>query len=463
MQQGQQNFQNGKFAEASQFFSKATQIDPKKIEGWINLGIAQAETGNLENARSSLDRATSLNPDSMMAQMSLGDIHRLLGNWREAVASYAVAVSLQRTPITLNKLASAIRSMGKPEDSEALYEEALRLDRNFTLSIVNLAMVQAELHNYDEAKRQFPALKKLALSPALRQEVNSTDIALNQYYRVQPFLEAAVKEKNFEPLYKALSGIPKESLQVDNEALDLLHRHADSARDLPLSTETESLHLPEDWPLMEAYFTLPLKETVDEYCEIKEKLITEPNVTGDLQRLKDMEETIRAARLAQIEQHNPIKTEMYLRYWHALAMKNAAKVAPGHFKVTRNTVGSKNSPLSRTQPHLVTGTLRYFLNEIYIKLPPGLPRGLVAMLAIYNIHPFYDGNTRIAHTLLNRELEWAGQMPILISRNLGINEQHGHAFRKARISGGDISSFIPAINQAQEFTKDFIAKVNRKG
>ena len=144
-------------------------------------------------------------------------------------------------------------------------------------------------------------------------------------------------------------------------------------------------------------------------------------------------------------------------------MKSAAKVVPGHFKITQNMIRSKNSPLSRTQPHLVTGTLRYFFSEIYNKLPPGLPRGLVALLAISDIHPFDNGNGRIALTLFNRELEWAGQMPILISRDLGINKRYGPAFRKARISGGDISSFIPVINEAQEFARDFIAKVNQTG
>ena len=83
--------------------------------------------------------------------------------------------------------------------------------------------------------------------------------------------------------------------------------------------------------------------------------------------------------------------------------------APGEWKRQPNRAGGT----SFVAPELVEGTLREAWC-FYETLPPGLPRGLFAMFAASEVHPFVDGNGRVSRALLNAELSAAGQCRIVI-------------------------------------------------
>ena len=55
------------------------------------------------------------------------------------------------------------------------------------------------------------------------------------------------------------------------------------------------------------------------------------------------------------------------------------------------------------RPELVRGTLREGFRTLNT-LPPGLPRAIFAMFLISEVHPFADGNGRVARLLMNAEL-----------------------------------------------------------
>ena len=68
------------------------------------------------------------------------------------------------------------------------------------------------------------------------------------------------------------------------------------------------------------------------------------------------------------------------------------------------------------------------------------------------------GNARIAMVWLNRELEWAGLMPVLFSRDLGLKGQLGAALRQFRNNDGNIAPLQDVIYQAQQYARDFCIK-----
>ncbi len=457
MQQGSQEFKQGKLSAAVRCFDAATKSLPSRVEGWLNLGIVQVKNGAPEPGLISLEIAIGLNPGIMLAHMAVGDAHRQLLNWPEATAAYQRAVNLQRTPMSLNQLAGALRVARSATDAEKLYREALQMEPGFGLAKVNLATVQVELQKFEEARALLSDLDRRRLSRSERDEAAGTNLALDLYFHVQPGLEPLMKYGDFKPLSQVLCEVPDSMLKTDPEILDGIRRYARSASRLPLSEETSSMPLPEDWPLIEGLFMIPLVDGVAEYRQVRNNLAAETGPTGDLLESVNMDAVVRAARAAGDVLQDPITAEMHLRHWYALALNNVPNTTPGHFKMTRNMV--HKSVMEYAQPHLVTGSLRSFFSNTYKEVSPGLPRGLVAFMAIIDIHPFEDANGRLGLSLLNRELEWAGQMPVLFTRKLGFGAQLSAAIKAVRQNNGDVAELIPVIRKGQQFARDFCTEL----
>jgi hypothetical protein len=105
-----------------------------------------------------------------------------------------------------------------------------------------------------------------------------------------------------------------------------------------------------------------------------------------------------------------IKTfEETLRERHALMMAARPEVLPGEFKVKRNVAGDTTF----VEPRLVVGTLRE-AGLLMHDIDAGLPRALLAMFIISEVHPFNDGNGRLARLVMNSELSAAGEARIIV-------------------------------------------------
>ena len=80
-------------------------------------------------------------------------------------------------------------------------------------------------------------------------------------------------------------------------------------------------------------------------------------------------------------------------------------------------------------------------------------------MAIADLHVFADGNGRVAYTWLNRELEWAGLMPGLFHKKLGLEGELRKARRAVRASGGELSPMVAVITSAQLYAREFCAEL----
>ena len=89
---------------------------------------------------------------------------------------------------------------------------------------------------------------------------------------------------------------------------------------------------------------------------------------------------------------------------------------PGEFKVTRNVAGNTTF----VEPRLVVGTLReagLLLHDV----DAGLPRALLAMFIVSEVHPFNDGNGRIARAgaALVCQVQRLEQVPQALQQEVG--------------------------------------------
>jgi hypothetical protein len=82
---------------------------------------------------------------------------------------------------------------------------------------------------------------------------------------------------------------------------------------------------------------------------------------------------------------------------------------PGRFKARENRAGSTLF----VHPDLVLGTLREGFGR-YESLAPGLPRAIFILFLITDVHPFTDGNGRVARIFMNAEMTAAGAATIVV-------------------------------------------------
>ncbi len=98
-----------------------------------------------------------------------------------------------------------------------------------------------------------------------------------------------------------------------------------------------------------------------------------------------------------------------LRARHADQMKERPEVHPGEFKTTANRAGNTEF----VHPRLVRGTLVEG-SRLLPTVPEGTARAVLAMFLISEVHPFVDGNGRLARLVMNAELNVVGSCRIIV-------------------------------------------------
>ncbi|WP_181850091.1 Fic family protein [Thalassospira xiamenensis] len=98
-----------------------------------------------------------------------------------------------------------------------------------------------------------------------------------------------------------------------------------------------------------------------------------------------------------------------LRTDHASVMQGRSGKNPGVFKAKANMAGGYEF----VSPEKVAGTLKEGF-AMLSQLKGGFRRGVFAMFLISEVHPFDDGNGRVARIAMNRELSAANQARIII-------------------------------------------------
>lgn len=94
---------------------------------------------------------------------------------------------------------------------------------------------------------------------------------------------------------------------------------------------------------------------------------------------------------------------------HSLLMSARPEEQPGRFKERPNRAGSTHF----VAPDLVRGTLRQGF-DLARSLTEGFARALYYMFLVAEVHPFRDGNGRIARVFLNAALTHAGLARIIV-------------------------------------------------
>jgi Tfp pilus assembly protein PilF len=146
-------FLQGDLKGAQAAFGKVTEIVPQNPDGWVNIGRAAVQEGDMDRARTVLEKALSLSPDLARAHFFYAKVLRSDGNYdgaadhlRKVIAQYP------RDRVALNDLGRVLFLQRKYADAVKVLESVLTVDPEDLQAHYNLMLCYNGLGNEKLAK-----------------------------------------------------------------------------------------------------------------------------------------------------------------------------------------------------------------------------------------------------------------------------------------------------------------------
>jgi tetratricopeptide (TPR) repeat protein len=235
--QGTEATRNGQWEEASQAFSRATQLDPASAPAYLNLGLSRLQEGRLDDAVTALNRAATLAPKLRGANLFLGIARYRKNDYPSAATALKREIQLDpKNAQALMWLGVVQLGAGDAEAASASLDKAAKLNpgdvdilyhRGRAHMLVSKAsyeqMYQADpqswrvhqalAQSFVEADRLEDAAKECEIAVQLRPLEPGLHEELADIYWKQNQLEKA--EATF-----------KEELKIDDESLSSIYKLA---------------------------------------------------------------------------------------------------------------------------------------------------------------------------------------------------------------------------------------------
>ena len=141
----------------------------------------------------------------------------------------------------------------------------------------------------------------------------------------------------------------------------------------------------------------------------------------------------------------PVLNQLRLR--HADQMKERPEFGSGEFKTQVNRAGNTEFVV----PRLVRGTLVEG-SRLLPSVPTGTARAMLAMFLVSEVHPFTDGNGRLARLVMNAELSVVNSCRIIVPTLF--REEYLDCLRVLTREGNP-RPFLDAMQWIQEWTSTF--------
>lgn len=243
------------------------------------------------------------------------------------------------------------------------------------------------------------------------------------------------------------------NIPYDADRLALIEKLAAELRCVPLKqpaavTRSEQGRL--NFAFLESYFSNFIEGTEFDVSVARGFVLEGKPIT---ERPKDSHDIIGVFRQAinpgwanqTLSSGEPVLSQ--LRERHADQMKERPEVGPGEFKTLTNRAGNTEF----VAPRFVRGTLVEG-SKLLPSVPPGTARALMAMFLISEVHPFTDGNGRLARLVMNAELSVVNSCRIIVPTLF--REEYLDCLR-VLTRDGNPKPFLDAMQWIHEWTAAF--------
>jgi predicted O-linked N-acetylglucosamine transferase (SPINDLY family) len=181
-------------------FQRAARLLPGDAEAHYNLGVAQQQSGHVNDAAASFERALEIQPEFAMAHNNLGNARQDLGQLQQAAASYRRALELQADFAEAhNNLGNVQKRLERLDDAVLSYRQALALQPDFVEAHNNLGAVQQLLGHLDEAEASYR--ETLRLSPDFVEAHSNLGNVLRLQGKPEQALESCGRALQLSPDY----------------------------------------------------------------------------------------------------------------------------------------------------------------------------------------------------------------------------------------------------------------------
>jgi len=207
-----------------------------------------------------------------------------------------------------------------------------------------------------------------------------------------------------------------------------------------------------NFAFFEAYFSNYIEGTIFEIEDAKSIIQTETPIPNRYEDSHDILGTYKLVSNQKEMSTTPSNSEdllNILQYRHQILLGARTSKKPGQFKDKNNRAGETHF----VDHNLVRGTLIKGF-DYYQALREPFVKAAYIMFMISEIHPFLDGNGRIARVMMNAELVKANQ-PRIIIPTVYRDDYLGALRRLTR--NDDPKVYIRMMQRAQEFTATLIA------
>lgn len=202
-----------------------------------------------------------------------------------------------------------------------------------------------------------------------------------------------------------------------------------------------------NFAFFEAYFSNYIEGTIFEIEEAKSIIQTEtpiPNRDEDSHDILGTYKLVSNQKEMSTTPSNPDELLNILQYRHQILLSARNSKNPGQFKDKNNRAGETHF----VDHSLVKGTLIKSF-DYYQALQEPFAKATYIMFIVSEIHPFLDGNGRIARVMMNAELVKANQARIIIPTVY--RDDYLGALRKLT-RNDDPKVYIRMLQRAQEFS-----------
>lgn len=200
-------------------------------------------------------------------------------------------------------------------------------------------------------------------------------------------------------------------------------------------------------PFYEAYFSNFIEGTEFELAEALAVVYENMQIPGRTQDSHDLLGTYRI--VSDLDEMSIVPADadefiQLLRARHTTIMAGRPEMRPGQFKESANRAGESLFVL----PALVEGTLRAGFARME-ELDTAFERAVYTMFLVSEVHPFDDGNGRLARVMMNAALVAGGQSRIVVP-TVYRDDYLGALRRLTR--HGDASILIKVLRYANDYT-----------
>jgi hypothetical protein len=243
------------------------------------------------------------------------------------------------------------------------------------------------------------------------------------------------------------------NIPYDANRLALFEKLAAALRSMPLKqpaavAKSEQARL--NFAFLESYFSNFIEGTEFDVDEARGFVLEGKPITD---RPKDSHDIVGVFRQAinpgwanqTLSSGEPVLNQLRAR--HADQMKERPEVGPGEFKTLANRAGNTEF----VAPRFVRGTLVEG-SKLLPSVPPGTARALLAMFLVSEVHPFADGNGRLARLVMNAELSVVNSCRIIVPTLL--REEYLDCLRVLTREGNH-GPFLDVMQRAHQWTAAF--------